>query len=235
MRRMLSSVIVGVLALGTLPAGAAMECRVLPDDTPLCREAVWFTSGDLPMGNLAAPADSYPSWGAEPPEDTTGSLSLTSGNVSVHDQFNRPITGVAFQGTFAGALDALLVELFLLDPQPPGCEVFSCSPTNGGTAVQATLWSGDTRIVRAWKVIDYADTGVQHTLAFALDGLHERMLAAGLDPSGDERDLRLEIESATNNHDPLLAYRYGSADAPSGMVFNPAEAELTDVPVLVER
>ena len=239
------ALILAVATLGTvLPAAVAValdeDCRPLrpgDEESPIiCREQDWFHAADVPVGNVGSlQGQAIPSWSTTPP---SGSTQDGEGGVNVAETYltscfdgERCVNELAFEGTFTGNLESMAVSLHSEEPLWARCPVLgNCGERDNFRVVLKV----DGHLL--YDSVNYSDsvpvdtTTTSQRRDFAFTGLYDLLAAEGITHPGFVHAIRLQV-SPHNSH-PAVVYRYGSTDFPSGLIFNPTEAEAAEFEIV---
>lgn len=199
------------------------------DDVTACRQDVWFHGAGLPADNLDNAQGTFAAWDTTPPAAsvTEGAGNGVLANSTLHQQsspFDERESFVA-AGTFDGAIEDLVVELYLFtpgtnvdDPQNP--------VVRGDYSVDAQL-SVDGFAVKTLAdhvvTLEPAGDAVQR-ITFAFRGLSDTIeLVGDLEAT---HDVEVRVHGTAIVSDAAIIV-YDTTEVPAGMVFNPP-AELLD-------
>lgn len=224
------------LVLAALVPGAVAAddaCRLLEggattdpsDDVEVCRTPVWIHQADTKVGNLAGQGHGVPGWDGNAPTAsvTTGAGGGYAGTSAwqVTDAWDPTYTP-AFEGSHDGAIDNLLIDLYLFPPQA----MAENAAGQGGTSfrVDANLYvDGDLVAQHGDLTMDLEDAGdAVKKVQFAFVDLYDAAIGDGA------HDLRLEVVGtglASNG----AVWVYDTTEVPSGIVFNATDDELDGV------
>ena len=195
------------------------------DDVEACRTPVWFHEADTKVGNLAGQGYGIPGWDGNAPTAsvTTGAGGGYFGTSAwqLTDAWDPTYTP-AFEGSLDGAVDNLLIDLYLFPPQA----MAENAAGQGGTSfrVDANLYvDGDLVAQHGDLTMDLEDAGdAVKKVQFAFVDLYDPAIGDG------PHDLRLEVVGtglASNG----AVWVYDTTEVPSGIVFNATDAELDGV------
>lgn len=201
------------------------------DDVSACRQDVWFHGAGVPADNLDNAQGTFAVWDTTPPgaSVTAGAGNGVLANSTLHQQgqpFDERAAFVA-AGSFEGAIEDLVVELYLFtpgtnvdDPQNPvvqGDYSVDAQLRVDGVAIQ-TL---DDHVV----TLEPAGDAVQR-ITFAFRGLSETIDIIGdLDTS---HDVEVRVHGTTIVSDAAIMV-YDTTEVPAGMVFNPPAELLAEL------
>lgn len=224
-----------------LPAGAAEECRLIrgadttdtADDVEACRQQVWFHQADTKAGNLAGTGLSQ-----LPTFDTTApstSVAMGAGGGYAGSSLHQvsgdfdPTYTPAFEGTVDGALDNVLVDLYLF----PLVSMAEGATGQGGTTfrVDANLYLGDVLIGSHGDLTVPLESGgdAVKRVRFTFANLYATAERRGL--TGDDGPLPLRLEVVgTGIASNGAVWVYDTTEVPAGMIFNPTAEDLDDLP-----
>lgn len=196
-------------ALAVTPATGQAVADTDDPAPDLRSEQVWFTCpGDSGISQLDGPA----TWSTEEPPEGDGCSSVDTGyHASSAGDTN---SDAVFRGAFTGNLDSLTVRLHLGRPVEGDLVDITMGLTVDGA--ERVPWPTGKTVVRT------KDTppGVVEVSVYGIGLLDEADKAANA-PHDLALTLSLRGELATG------AWRWGSADAPSGIVFHPPHAAET--------
>lgn len=232
----------GALAFGPVAVDPDAEesCTVIrgaettedsTDDVTACRQDVWFHGAGVPADNLDNAQGTFAEWDTTPPAAsvTAGAGNGLLANSTTH-QFGTPFDErVSFvaAGSFDGAIEALIVELYLFTPgtnvdDPENPVVRGDFSVNAQLLVEGTpVQTLDDRVV----TLEPAGEAVQR-ITFAFEGLSDTIELIGeLDTA---HDVEVRVHGTTIVSDTAI-FVYDTTEVPAGMVFNPPAEMLAEL------
>ena len=225
------TVSLGVMAaITTAPAAAQVvetePCKDEEGNLVFDEVVQWIKTPEQKLGNLGATDfGEFPTWSGEAPTESVedgaggGSIQHRAGN-PLGNEFNREAAG-HFEGTFAGCLNAIAWDQYLLSPVPP---------TGGAvTTIIRLVIDGQTVYVPATNMApainapSEGDTGVLYRMQFVFTGLYQLMNSSPSDfaPLEGEHTIEATMFSQFVN-DAQGAYVYDTTEVPSRLTFNKA-------------
>ena len=225
-------VIVAIAGLLALPAGAEESAGCtdpLTNELVLTEQATWIHQAETKAGNLGAlGATGLPSWNTTAPTASVqsgaggGYLAVFPGSVDASQAEN---TGLTVQGSFAGCVDTMLLDLY------------AAMPTNrtgtAGTLDERALTGVVGLTVDGEKIINggvidfktVPNPGGQATylLRLAITELHAALADYGLDPAA-EHTIRLNVVPQKANTGNTV-FVYDTTEVPAGITFNGTVSE----------
>ena len=221
-----------IAALLAAPVGAeegATCVDPLTNQLVLTEQATWFHPAETKVGNLGASgATGYPSWDTTKPEASVQSGAgggYLGNSASYLDPTVKKETGLTVQGTFAGCLDTMLVDLY------------SAQPTNktgtSGSLAESALTVVVTMTVDGQEVLSNAEvetkqvanpTGQATYLSrLAITSIHSALVDYQLDPTA-EHTIEVTFAPRYINTDNSV-FVYDTSEVPAGITFNGVPTE----------
>ncbi len=243
MRRALhlsTAALIAATSLFSVAAGDG-DCRLArgaetadsADDLTVCREDVWFHQAETKAGNLAGTEHgSLPTFDTNAPESSVamgaggGYVGTSAHQGSVAGAWD-PAYSPTFVGEYTGAIDTLLVDMYLF---PPASMVDKMAG-DGSTApwrVDMNLTVGGQTVLTLGDVAFELEDGgnaVQRA-RFAITNILNTFLDSGVSLT-DANDVKLEIVGtglATNG----AIWVFDTTEVPSGMSFNIDPADIPE-------
>ena len=210
---------VAALAVATFFSASAMAEE--PVEPVFVEQQVFFHQAATKLGNLAALGhDTFPSWNTTAPATVTGGNGAGYvGNMLTEIPLgdHTAESGPTFVGAFSGPINTLAVDLFAFSNPGDAAQ---------GLRVQLTI---DDIVVHQdadpFSVPLKPGGQAVRQLNFAVTGIHDVMEANGLSTAADSaHTIRINVVPFYVGDDAM--YVYDAAEAPSGMVFNPAADKL---------
>lgn len=201
------------------------------DDVEACRQDVWFHDTGLKIDNLDNADGNHTTWDTTPPSEsvTAGAGGGTLTNSALHQQveaFDDRGSFVA-AGTFDGALDDVIVELYLFTP---GTNVDDATNpvVRGDFSVDAELtvdgFPVQTIDGRVVSLEDAGDAVQRITFAF-------RDVSSTIELIGEldgEHEVEVRVHGLAIISDAAVVV-YDTTEVPGGLVFNPPADLLAQV------
>lgn len=232
---------VGALAFGPVAVddGAEASCTVIrgadttdaSDDVSACRQDVWFHGAGVPADNIDNAQGAFAVWDETPPAAsvTAGAGNGVLANSALH-QFGEPFderAAFVAAGSFDGAIEDLVVELYLFTPgtnvDDPNSPV-----VRGDFSVDAQLLVDGFAIrTLADEVVTLEPAGdAVQRITFAFEDLSDTIELVGELDATHEVEVRVHGTTIVSDAAVMV---YDTTEVPAGMVFNPPAEQLAEL------
>ncbi len=201
------------------------------DDVEACRQDVWFHANGTQVDNLDNAQGSYAVWDTTPPAAsvTSGAGNGVLANSALHQQVEPFDDRGAFvaAGTFDGAIDDVIVELYLFTPGT-NIDDTSAPVVRGDYSVDAELTvDGFAVATLADQVVTLEDAGdAVQRITFAFRDVSTIMAMVGSLDGAHEVEVRVHDLAIISDAAVMV---YDTTEVPAGMVFNPPAELLAEV------
>jgi hypothetical protein len=213
------------LLVSPLGADEAAPCAdAETGELVLTPQQTYIHQAQTKAGNLAAlGATDFPSWNTTAPTQSVqqGAGGGYAGNFAlVFTGQDDAVAGLTLEGTFAGCVDTMLVELYAFLPtnRTGTSGKLNESPLVVYTSLEI---DGETLLLNSQvetKTVPNTKGSATYRSRYAFTNIHEALLDFGLDPAA-EHTIRVNATprfANTNN----AVFVYDTTEVPSGILFN---------------
>lgn len=218
-----------VASLAIVPASAETPCVDPLTGLPVFTETPqWVKAPAKKLGNLGAAGtgDAYPTWNGEAPAQ---SVTAGAGGGSLQGRAGNPLGNTYdpagaghFEGTFAGCIDNMTWDLYMLSPLPPaaGNVVTIAQLHIDGTPVFVNPGDPAPEVT----IVEEGDTGALYRLKFSFTDIYTLMSSYPSDFAALDGEHTLSLTVYTQYvNEPQGAYVYDTTEAPTSVTFNKAD------------